>query len=245
MRNLLGSISVVRAYALAALFVFCGTLTSSAGGNPPGSYQESCKDVSYQDTAMKAECKNDDGNYVEASVPYPGFCQTGFENSNGKLQCILPPGDYRTTCHDKTLVLGILKARCDGLRGTNSTSLMIAGICPKGPIHNLGGQLYCNYFGPSNLPAKFQGSYSQTCGDIAVSGTMITAVCETASGSVVQATLNVGASFCLFGISNNNGTLVCNTPENPPPPCTGPGCAVPNGQTTPEAGCSAPNCPRQ
>jgi hypothetical protein len=230
-----------------AILVIGALLCAPASADPPGSYRQSCTDIVSTSAVLSAKCKKTDGTVVESSVQYPDFCKTGFENDNGKLQCILPPGNYLDTCHDKTLDDGVINARCNSPHGTNVTYLIITDVCPKGPVLNIGGKLYCNYLGNSNLAASFQGSYTQSCGNISVSGTTITAICPNNSGNGVQATLTLGTSNgytngCLFGISNNNGTLVCNTPiQNSQ--CTSPGCAVPNGQTTPAGGCNAPGCP--
>jgi CVNH domain len=63
------------------------------------------------------------------------------------------------------------------------------------------------------------GSYTQTCRDIRMQGTTLTAVCRRAGGRGEQPTaLNVAR--CVGDIGNNNGHLECNggQPAAPPPP---------------------------
>ena len=66
------------------------------------------------------------------------------------------------------------------------------------------------------------GSYTQTCWDIRMQGTTLTAVCRRAGGRGEQLTaLNVAR--CVGDIGNNNGQLQCNggRPAAPTPPRQG------------------------
>src|SRR6266850_5224729 len=74
----------------------------------------------------------------------------------------------------------------------------------------------------ANAQAPPPGSYTQTCWDIRMQGTTLTAVCRRAGGRGEQPTaLNVAR--CVGDIGNNNGQLQCNggQPAAPTPPRQG------------------------
>jgi hypothetical protein len=54
-----------------------------------------------------------------------------------------------------------------------------------------------------------QGSYLQSCRDVRMQGTTLTAVCRRANGRGEQQTA-LGVAHCVGDIGNNNGALQCN-----------------------------------
>ena len=79
------------------------------------------------------------------------------------------------------------------------------------------------------------GTYQQSCGNIQMQGTTLTAVCRTTDGRGVQTALDVGQ--CVGDIGNNNGQLQCNGGQ--PPAYSGPG-YPPSYGTAPRPGYSSP-----
>src|SRR5215831_1130144 len=78
----------------------------------------------------------------------------------------------------------------------------------------------------TSAAAQPRGSYRDSCRDIRMQGSILTALCRRAGGRGEQLTaLNV--ANCVGDIGNNNGTLVCTggQPARPvsPPPSAGPG----------------------
>ena len=57
------------------------------------------------------------------------------------------------------------------------------------------------------------GTYQQSCRDIQMQGTTLSAVCRTTDGRAVQTALDVGQ--CVGDIGNNNGQLQCNGGQPP------------------------------
>ena len=81
------------------------------------------------------------------------------------------------------------------------------------------------------------GSYQQSCRDVRMQGSTLTAVCRRANGRGDQPTaLNV--AHCVGDIGNNNGHLICNggQPATPGPSYPGPGYSPGPGYAAPGYG---------
>jgi CVNH domain-containing protein len=80
------------------------------------------------------------------------------------------------------------------------------------------------------------GSYQQSCGNIQMQGSTLTAVCRTTDGRAVQTAL--GVAGCVGDIGNSNGQLQCNGGQ--PPSYPGPGYRQAPGAAYPPPGYGPP-----
>lgn len=126
------------------------------GGNPYGSYRDSCRDIRDNGSRVSASCQRTDGSWNNTALDYRG-CRGQIINDNGNLRCGssgswqgggdwqngLPRGDFRQTCRDVGMRGDDLVARCqrrDG--GWQRTKLDDAARC-RGSIINDDGNLRC------------------------------------------------------------------------------------------------------
>jgi hypothetical protein len=185
-----------------------GLARSASAQIPPGSYLQSCKDArTSTNGTLLASCRNRGGGSQNTSLPSFKTCVNEIANFDGILHCskgALPPrGSYAQSCRD-VFVNGItLNAQCQNRGGGwQLTQLGSFNTC-QGEIHNFDGRLTCSR-GTASPPA---GSYRDSCKDIVVSGSLLSAQCRRVNGSFIQATLPnfVGCP----AISNLDGALIC------------------------------------
>lgn len=95
-------------------------------GDPPGSYLQSCRNLSIDgDRMLTADCRDFGGSYQTTSIDRPYDCAGGLDNINGELRCAirelgnpdLPPGSYIYTCRDVSIAGDVLTADCEDSRG--------------------------------------------------------------------------------------------------------------------------------
>jgi CVNH domain-containing protein len=203
--------------------------SATAMDNPPGSYQQTCKNISVRGDDLRARCKDVYGHYHDTVLDHADRCWGDISNNNGTLVCerngAQPGGSYAQTCRDIRVRWNVLWARCETRdRRWMETSLPQFSQC-RGDISNQDGQLRCisrrdwdrdrdrdrdrdhdgDDRGRRDIP---RGSYAQTCRDIRTYGDDLRAVCETVNGQWVSTTLD-GYDRCVGDIVNDDGRLEC------------------------------------
>lgn len=204
--------------------------SASALDNPPGTYQQSCKNISVRGDDLRARCKDGYGRYHDTVLDHADRCWGDISNNNGNLTCNQSGsanGSFTQTCRDIRVRWGVLRARCQTRDGQwVDASLEQYARC-NNDIRNQDGQLRCggngygrdrDYdrdrdgdrdrgrdrdrgYGPS-------GSYSQSCREVRTRGDDLTAVCQTMNGQWVESTLD-HYDRCSGEIVNDDGQLQC------------------------------------
>jgi hypothetical protein len=180
--------------------------------NPPGSYTQTCTDISVKKGDLHARCQDEKGRGHSTKLSHYERCTTDIANNNGNLQCTgspsggapgLPRGSYTETCRDIRMKGSTLYAVCRSFDGREApTSLRDANHCAQG-IVNLNGILNCEV--SDVLPP---GSYISTCKDVRMQGTTLHATCDNGKDHWIPAELR-DAHKCSGDIANMNGTLRC------------------------------------
>lgn len=121
---------------------------------PPGSYRQSCRDITVRRGVLEATCGNGGGSVRTSTALYS--CRSGnFENINGNLQCSgsrdnghnsrdLPPGSYLQSCNDIGVGNGVLEASCGGSGNHRVQSSVSISSCRSGSFSNINGYLQCD-----------------------------------------------------------------------------------------------------
>jgi hypothetical protein len=188
---------------------------ASAVQIPPGSYRETCESIQLQGGILTASCQGVDGQWHQASMNIDRCPGGPVANNDGALVCgpggygigrTLPRGSWRASCRDASKSGGTLYAQCDdGNGGWHSTTLDMDD-CPSRLAGNARGNLYCE--GGLNGGALPSGSWRSSCKDASMSGSMLSASCDTGSGSWHSTSLDT--SLCLnSSIGNSGGNLYC------------------------------------
>ncbi|MEM7008569.1 MAG: CVNH domain-containing protein [Thermodesulfobacteriota bacterium] len=129
-----------------------GQLTCNQGGGgnwlPPGSYQNSCRNMDVRGNILQAQCQRQDGSWRYTSIDYED-CYSDITNQNGRLQCgqrhhhnMVPRGSYKQTCRDIGMNGEILSAQCEKENGNWRWSSLNVEDC-YGPVQNQNGRLVC------------------------------------------------------------------------------------------------------
>jgi hypothetical protein len=181
-----------------------------AGHYPQGDYKNSCRDLVIVGWMLEAQCQRRDGSWNATSF-YLRACDGPLSNQDGELVCpgempperILPES-FRETCREISLRRGTLEARCLRIDGTWNWSTLALGSC-YGEIANDNGVLRC---GGRQVYAPIpKGSYTQSCRDLEVQGSVLTGECRDSRDRWVPASLDLRA--CRGEVGNSNGVLVC------------------------------------
>jgi hypothetical protein len=198
-----------------ALFAVLTVAKASYAANPPGSYQQTCTNVSVNGTTLNATCKNAVGQWASpSSLPNFNQCIGDIQNYNGQLHCNMgsspPSGSYTRTCQYIFTSGTTLSATCKNAVGqwASPSSLPDFNQC-IGDLQNYNGQLHCNM---GSTPPS--GSYTQTCQYIFTSGTTLNATCKNAVGQWASPSSLPDFNQCKIDIENWNGQLYC----SPSPP---------------------------
>jgi hypothetical protein len=112
----------------------------------------------------------------------------------------------------------------------------------KAVLGLLGALMVAGLSVSASAQAPPPGSYQQSCRDIRMQGSTLTAVCRRANGRGEQPTA-LGIARCAGDIGNNNGQLQCNggQPATPaPPPRQGAAPGYPGPGYPPSSGYPAP-----
>jgi len=205
------SISTLSFFAITILLGCAVSLSSAQEGNPQGSYQQTCKDISVKKGNLYAKCQNEKGKAHHAKLSGYEKC-SDVTNKNGHLECTggseaaapsQPRGSYTDSCKNIQMKGTTLRAVCKSLDGREMpTSLKDANRCSEG-VANINGILNCEVSGV--LPP---GSYIATCKDVRLQGTTLTASCNDGKDHWLDASLRA-ANKCNGDIANQNGALRC------------------------------------
>ena len=184
---------------------------------PQGSYIQSCTDISVSGNKLTAICEAK-GYTVRTTLKEIDLCVGDISNDNGNLTCQksgnVPPGTYLQSCTHPSLSGTTLTAICryeSGFR--EKTTLKQIDLC-RGDISNIDGHLHCE---KTNAPP---GSYLESCVNINVSGTTLSASCLRTLERYLGENYGKISTLeefdrCVGDISNNKGNLTC---QKMPPP---------------------------
>lgn len=207
---------------LAALLACCGV--AFAAPTPPGSYQQSCRDIYAEWDVLAATCRTRTGDWNYTTLSNYRDCEGDIANHNGRLVCVrddddddddggwLPRGSYRDTCRRERVEDGTLTAECVDRNGRwRYTELQNFRSC-RGDIANVNGMLRCRRDDDDNddddddydLPG---GSWRYSCRDARVYGSILYAKCRDQLGGWRDTSLDLRQ--CDGDVQNRNGRLVC------------------------------------
>ncbi|HZI55739.1 MAG TPA: CVNH domain-containing protein [Verrucomicrobiae bacterium] len=206
----------LRVLGLAAIMVALGLACASGSAqeaNPPGSYQQTCSNISVKKGNLYAKCADEKGKTHSARLSSYESC-SDIVNKNGSLECARgerheghgssqPPGSYMESCRDIQMKGSTLHAICRSFDGREApTSLHDANRCAQGVV-NMNGILNCEV--SDVLPP---GSYISSCKDVRLQGTTLVASCNNGKDRWVPAELRE-AHKCSGDITNHEGKLQC------------------------------------
>src|SRR5215217_6490051 len=200
---------------------------------PSGSYSRTCTDARALSQAggrlLTARCQTANGGQERSSLRYEN-CRGDIGNNNGKLFCSTngggnndrpPTGSYQQSCTDAVMQGSTLSAVCRDSRGQRVRSSINTRDCRGRDIANINGRLSCTSAGGgggNDRPPS--GSYTQSCSNIDMRGSILSAVCRDGRGNSVRTSLDT--RDCRGrDIVNVNGQLNCSTNGGTPPPPVG------------------------
>ena len=118
---------------------------------PPGSYQQSCRNITTSGSTLYAKCRTISGQWVAASMIYKS-CKKDIANQDGRLTCMRtdsgawlvtpPPGSYQQSCQNIKATQDKLYANCRNHNGQWVNTTMKYENCNK-DIANSNGKLTC------------------------------------------------------------------------------------------------------
>jgi hypothetical protein len=215
---------------VALMFVMGLGVASNAQSIPPGSYQQTCRNIDFHDDVVSANCRDSTGRWQSAQLRDVQSCRSDIINDDGALRCSrsggvaagLPTGSYTQSCQDVHQHGDDLEARCPTANGDwKDTKLDDYNKC-RGEIVNDNGKLRCvtSVYGAPGAPVGtyqggygapvggFSGPYTQTCKDIKSHGDDLEARCKTASGNWNNTKID-DYRKCRGQIINDDGDLKC------------------------------------
>jgi hypothetical protein len=171
-------------------------ITANALQLPSGSYQQTCQNMEVRGSTLYASCKNVNGGWQNAELRDYQRCNGQIENDNGVLRCANGTGynggyngngrDARDNDRDRDR---------DSDRDRNNNN---SGGYNNGGYRNGG-------YGPNGAP---NGSYTQSCQNIQMSGNTLHASCQKKNRKWRDTSLD-NANQCNGDIQNDNGKLRC------------------------------------
>jgi CVNH domain len=214
-------------FSAAAVFVIGLGISSNAQSVPPGSYQQTCRNIDFHDDTLAANCQDSTGHWQSALLRDVQGCRSDIINDDGALRCSkgngvavgLPGGSYTQSCQDVHAHGDDLEARCPTASGDwKNTKLDDYNKC-RGEIVNDNGKLRCIsgvYGGPAggyqggynSAVGGFSGPYTQSCKDIKSHGDDLEARCQTRNGDWHKTSLD-DYQKCHGQITNEDGNLKC------------------------------------
>ena len=172
---------------LIGLTILLGSASAAAQQVPPGSYQQTCREIGMNGNNLFATCQDTGGNWRSTQLPEVQSCSSQIVNDNGSLRCERS-GNWR------------------GDRGGDFDRDHDNGHYPnpsrqdsddRGPYVN--GQYTGQYGGPD---------YTASCHDIRNNGARIDARCQKRDGGWRSTTLK-NADQCGGQVINDDGRLRC------------------------------------
>jgi CVNH domain len=115
--------------------------------DPPGSYLQSCKNISMRGDDLRARCRDVYGRYHDSVLDHADRCWGDISDNNGNLVCekngAMPRGSFVQSCRDVRVRWNVLLARCQARDGRwVDASLEQYSRC-NNEISNEDGQLRC------------------------------------------------------------------------------------------------------
>lgn len=214
-------IASILAFAAAATLWLGLQAPASAAQIPPGSYRQSCTNITSNGGMLYASCPDVNGNVHSASLNYARCPGSQVANNNGVLVCgaggynigrTLPGGSWRASCKDASKTNSTLFATCDNGHGGWTNSSLNLNACPTRLVGNNFGSLFCA--GDANGAYLPPGQWRNSCRDAREDGRMIYADCDDGRGNYHPT--SVDTSVCPRSeIINTAGRLNCiNHPGN-------------------------------
>ena len=186
-----------------------------------GSFEKSCRDIYMNSSGtLTATCQASNGSWQPTSLAAGNCSSYRAGNNNGRLVCESQgvannrwDGSFQKSCRDVSMnSIGTLTATCQSVNGDWRRTSLAAVNCNNYRADNDNGHLVCE----SQRVGKnrWEGSFEKSCRDIYMnaSGTL-TATCQTSNGSWQPTTLAAG-NCSSYRAGNNNGRLVCESPDN-------------------------------
>jgi len=108
------------------MFVVGLGVASNAQSNPPGSYQQTCRNIDFHDDVLAANCQDSTVRWQSAQLRDVQSCRSDIINDDGALRCSrsgggvaagLPGGSYTQSCQDVRQHGDDLEARCPTANG--------------------------------------------------------------------------------------------------------------------------------
>ncbi|HET9283671.1 MAG TPA: CVNH domain-containing protein [Candidatus Angelobacter sp.] len=138
------------------MFLWSSAAVVAQESNPPGSYQQTCTDISVKKGNLYAKCQDKKGKAHSAKLSNYEKCSTEIINANGSLKCaranapaqppgsVLPPGSYLATCRDIWWQGTTLEANCNNGKDQWLPAILRNAHKCRGDIANHQGKLRCS-----------------------------------------------------------------------------------------------------
>lgn len=155
-------------------------LPQAVAQTPDGSFQASCRNISFQNPILNASCKTDSGDWNRTQLNVSSCIGDIFNDAGGNLRCTTAPlrqGSYQQSCKDAVMAGSVLNATCKSNSGNWRATALEVRQCVGDIFNDAGGNLRCS---TGQLPP---GSYARTCRDERMSGTTLLATCKDNGGS--------------------------------------------------------------
>ena len=155
------------------------------------------------------------------------LCTAGAAQAQGYNNTgYIPAGSYQQSCQNIRVRGNRLRAECTNTSGQWVASSLQLNQCRGGDIANYNGQLTCarnggygrgngyygrgsGYYGGGGFNGTPGGSYQQSCQNIRMNGSVLTASCTNYQSQYVQSYLDVSRCARNDDIANVNGQLRC------------------------------------
>lgn len=147
------------------MFLVMGASAGLAQSAPPGSYQQTCRDIGVRGDVLSARCQDTSGQWRDTQMRGTSYCNGDISNENGALRCNgsvgtyqgsnnggyyggynqggVPGGSYTQTCQDVRIRGNDLEARCQSVDGGWRTTRLNGFDRCGGDIANDNGYLRC------------------------------------------------------------------------------------------------------
>ncbi len=193
-------------------------------GLPDGSWRDSCRYPQMRGNTLRAQCRTSYDRWVNASINANG-CRSGrVGNRDGRLVCEdsggwyqggwgLPGGSWRQSCRYPVMRGNFLTAQCPDTNSRWLGASIDIRSCRSGRFENGNGRLYCeggwNGGGGGWSGGGYPGgSWRDTCRNVDMRGSRLSAQCRTGGGSWTGTSIDL--RDCRSNtVGNRDGRLVC------------------------------------
>ena len=208
--------STALAFGLLATVAGTAGAQTSGQGLPPGSYQQSCTNVSMRGSTLSASCTDPSGRRVYSSLNVNNCGGSSVQNINGQLSCngYYGNGQYNNGQYNNGQYNNGRYGqygqgngqRRHRRRDRDDDNGQYNGGYNNGQYNN-GGYGNGQYGGYMSLPG---GSYQRSCTNATMRGSRLSASCTNASGQRVYSSLDVTRCESRgSNIANIDGRLRC------------------------------------